>query len=79
MTDDQFTNRNLSEDEDVIAKTINHLRLSDPENAIREYAIGFLKFMERAVYQIEKQHDLNYDDFLLQYKKSQQDIIDLPD
>lgn len=79
MTDDQFTNRHLSQDDDVIAKTINHLRLSDPENANREYAIGFLKFMERAAFQIEKQRDLNWEDFLLEYKKSQQDIIDLPD
>lgn len=68
---DIFKDRHLSEDENTIEKTINYLKLNDPENANRDYAIGFLKFMERVAFQIEKKQDLNFDDFLREFKKSE--------
>ena len=37
----------LHEDEEAIQKTIHYLELHDPDNANREYAVGFLKFMSR--------------------------------
>lgn len=68
---DVFKDRHLYEDEDTIEKTINYLRLNDPENANREYAIGFLKFMQRFAFHAEKVKDFSYDDFLREYKKSE--------
>ena len=47
MDSDLFKNRNLADDEETIAKTINYLKLNDPENANRDYAIGFLGYMQR--------------------------------
>jgi len=67
---DIFNDRHLSENEDTIASTINYLKLNDPENANRDYAIGFFKYMERVAFQVEKKQDLNYDDFLKEYQKS---------
>ena len=79
MNDDIFKDRHLSDDEETIEKTINYLKLNDPENANRDYAIGFLRFMERVAFQIEKKQDLNYDDFLREFKKSEQNNSDLTD
>jgi hypothetical protein len=67
---DIFNDRHLSENEDTIASTINYLKLNDPDNANRDYAVGFLKYMERVAFQVEKKQDLNYDDFLKEYKES---------
>ncbi len=64
-----FQDRHLYEDEKTIEKTLNYLKLNDPENANREYAIGFLKFMQRFAFQAEKVKDFKYDDFLKEYKK----------
>ena len=60
MNDDIFKDRHLSEDEETIEKTINYLKLNDPENANRNYAIGFLRVMERVAFQIEKKQDLGH-------------------
>ena len=79
MSDDIFKDRHLSEDEETIEKTINYLKLNDPENANRDYAIGFLRFMESVAFLIEKKQDLNYDDFLREFKKSEQNNSDLTD
>lgn len=67
-----FKDRHLSEDEETIAKAINYLELHDPSNANRDFAVGFLKFMERVAFKIEQKSDLNYDDFLDQFKKSRE-------
>lgn len=79
MNDDIFKDRHLSEDEITIEKTIDYLKLNNPENANRDYAVGFLKFMERVAFQIEEKQDLNYDDFLREFEKSKQDNSDLAD
>ena len=67
---DTFKDRHLYEDEETIEKTLNYLKLNDPKNANRDYAIGFLKFMQRFAFQAEKVKDFKYDDFLKEYKKS---------
>lgn len=66
---DIFSDRNLSEDENTIEKTLNYLRLNDRANANREYAVGFLKFMQRFAFHAEKVKDFKYDDFFKEYKK----------
>lgn len=66
---DIFKDRNLHQDEETIEKTLNYLRLNDPENANREYAVGFLKYMERFAFHAEKVKDFNYDDLFKEYKK----------
>lgn len=68
---DIFKDRHLYEDKETIEKTLNYLRLNDPENANRDYAIGFLKFMQRFAFHAEKVNDFNYDDFLKKYKESE--------
>lgn len=68
---DMFNNRHLSEDEAAIKSAIVYLEFHDPENANRNYAIGLLKYMERVAFHIEKQQDLNFDDFLREFKKSE--------
>ncbi len=70
---DIFKNKHLYEDEETIVKTINYLKLNDPKNANREYAIGFLKFMQRFAFHAEKVGELNYDDFFEKYKQSRND------
>jgi hypothetical protein len=67
-----FTDRNLHKDEATIEKTLRYLKLNDPGNANREYAVGLLKFMERFAFHAEKENDFNYDEFLDKYKASQQ-------
>lgn len=44
--EDTFKNLHLYEDEETIQKTLRYLEIHDPENATRDYAIGFLKFMQ---------------------------------
>ena len=51
---DIFKDKHLYQDEETIVKTVNYLKLNDPENANREYAIGFLKFMQRFAKKKEK-------------------------
>lgn len=75
MDSDLFKNRNLADDEETIAKTINYLKLNDPENATRDYAVGFLGYMQRVAYGVEKRQDLNMDDFLAEFKKSHTDSL----
>lgn len=70
---DVFKDRHLYEDEEVIEKTINYLRLNDPENANRDYAIGFLKFMQRFAFVAEKSEGFDFDKFFDKYKKSQEE------
>ena len=67
---DTIKNLHLYEDEETIQKMIHYLELHDPENANREYAVGFLKFMQRFAHVASKDEGFDMDDFLDRYKKS---------
>jgi ribosomal protein L22 len=69
---DPFHDRHLYEDEDAIASTIKHLSFSDPENANRDYAVAFLKFMQRVAFSAEKTEGLDYEKLFELFKKSEQ-------
>ena len=68
--EDTFKDLRLYEDEETIQKTLRYLEIHDPENATREYAIGFLKFMQRFAHVASKTKGFDMDDFLDRYKKS---------
>ena len=68
--EDTFKNLRLYEDEETIQKTLRYLEIHDPENATREYAIGFLKFMQRFAHVASKTEGFDMDDLLDRYKKS---------
>ena len=46
--EDTFKNLHLYEDEETIQKTLRYLEIHDPENATRDYAIGFPSKIGRA-------------------------------
>lgn len=68
--EDTFKDLRLYEDEETIQKTLRYLEIHDPENATREYAIGFLKFMQRFAHVASKTERFDMDDLLDRYKKS---------
>lgn len=68
--EDTFKNLRLYEDEETIQKTLRYLEIHDPENATREYAIGFLKFMQRFAHVASKTERVDPEEFLEKYKKS---------
>lgn len=68
--EDTFKDLRLYEDEETIQKTLRYLEIHDPENVTREYAIGFLKFMQRFAHVASKTEGFDMDDFLDRYKKS---------
>lgn len=68
--EDTFKDLRLYEDEETIQKTLRYLEIHDPENATREYAIGFLKFMQHFAHVASKTEGFDMDDFLDRYKKS---------
>lgn len=68
--EDTFKNLHLYEDEETIQKTLRYLEIHDPENATRDYAIEFLKFMQRFAHIASKTEGFDMDDFLDRYKKS---------
>ena len=63
-------NLHLYEDEETIQKMIHYLELHDPENVNHEYAVGFLKFMQRFAHVASKTEGFDMDDFLDRYKQS---------
>lgn len=63
-------NLHLYEDEETIQKMIHYLELHDPENVNHEYAVGFLKFMQRFAHVASKTEGFDMDDFLDRYKES---------
>ncbi len=69
---DPFHDRHLYEDEDAIASALSYLKVSDPENANRDYAVAFLKFMQRFAFHAEKTEGFDYDKLFEQFKKSEQ-------
>ncbi len=64
-----FNDRNLEENEEVIAKTLNYLKYHDPKNANREYAIGLLKFAKRTG-QAMADKGVDFEEFVDLYNKS---------
>ena len=67
--EDTFKDLHLYEDEETIQKTLRYLEIHDPENATREYAIGFLKFMQRFAHFASKSESFDFEGFLEKYKK----------
>lgn len=67
--EDTLKDLHLYEDEEAIQKTLRYLEIHNPENATRDYAIGFLKFMQRFAHIASKSEGFNLDDFLDRYKK----------
>jgi hypothetical protein len=65
-----FNDRNLADNEEVIAKTINHLKYNDPANANREYAIGLLKRMQRVAKDMADKSPLSFEEFIDRYNQS---------
>ena len=66
--EDTFKNLHLYEDEETIQKTIRYLELHDPDNANREYAVGFLKFMQRFAHVASKAEGFDLEKFLREYE-----------
>lgn len=67
--EDTFKDLHLYEDEETIQKTLHYLEIHDPENATRDYAIGFLKFMQRFAHVASKTEGVDFEEFLEKYKK----------
>ena len=68
--EETIKNLHLYEDEETIQKTIYYLELHDPENANREYAVGFLKFMQRFAHIASRSEGFDFERFLERYKES---------
>lgn len=66
---DTIKDLHLCEDEETIQKTIHHLELHDPENADREYAVGFLKFMQRFAHVASRSKGFDLEGLLKKCKK----------
>ena len=66
--EDTFKNLHLYEDEETIQKTLRYLEIHDPENATRDYAIGFLEFMQRFAHVASRSEGLDFEGFLKEYK-----------
>lgn len=69
---DPFHDRHLYEDEDAINSALNYLKINHPDDANRDYAIAFLKFMQRFAFHAEKTEGIDYDKLFEQFKKSEQ-------
>lgn len=65
-----FNDRNLAENEEVIAKAVNYLKFNDPKNANREYAVGLLRFMQRTAKSVAAKNTLSFEEFVERYNKS---------
>lgn len=66
--EDTIKDLHLYEDEEAIQKTIHYLELHDPDNANREYAVGFLKFMQRFAHVASKVEGFDLEKFLKEYE-----------
>lgn len=66
--EDTIKNLHLYEDEETIQKTIHYLELHDPDNANREYAVGFLRFMQRFAHVASKSEGFDFEASLEKYK-----------
>lgn len=68
-----FDDRNLADNEEVIERTINHLKYTDPANANREYAIGLLKRMQRTAKTMADASKLSFEEFVDRCNQLQKD------
>ena len=66
--EDTFKNLHLYEDKETIQKTLRYLEIHDPENATRDYAIGFLKFMQRFAHVASRSEGFDFEKFLKEYQ-----------
>ena len=66
--EDTIKDLHLYEDEETIQKTIHYLELHDPDNANREYAVGFLKFMQRFAHVASRSEGFDFEKLLKEYK-----------
>lgn len=66
--EDTIKDLHLYEDEETIQKTIHYLELHDSDNANREYAVGFLKFMQRFAHVASRSEGFDFEKFLKEYK-----------
>lgn len=64
-----FEDRNLAENEEVIAKTIKYLEYRDPANANREYAVGLLKKMQHVAESLADKSALSFEEFVDHYNR----------
>ena len=71
--EDTIKDLHLYEDEETIQKTIHYLELRDPDNANREYAVGFLKFMQRFAHVASRSESFDFKKFLEKYEKQDSD------
>lgn len=67
--EDTIKDLHLYEDEETIQKTIHYLELHNPENANHEYAVGFLKFMQRFAHVASRNKGFDPEELLKKYKK----------
>lgn len=68
--DTDFNDRNLAENEVVIAKAINYLKYYNPANANREYAIGMLKRMQIVAKPLADGSEFDFEEFVKNYNES---------
>lgn len=66
--EDTIKDLHLYEDEETIQKTIHYLELHDPDNANHEYAVRFLKFMQRFAHITSRSDGFDFEKFLKEYK-----------
>ena len=77
--EDAFKDLRLYEDEETIQKTLRYLEIHNPENATRDYAIGFLKFMQRFAHIASKTGGFDLEKFLKKYDKQKYEGQQAPD
>lgn len=65
-----FRDRDLAGNEEAIEKTLNYLRHTDPANANREYAMGFLRFMQSAAKKAASASPLSFEEYVARYNAS---------
>ena len=70
--EDIIKNFHLYEDGETIQKTIHYLGLHDPDNANHEYAVGFLKFMQRFARVASKNEGFDFEGFLEKYRSAKE-------
>lgn len=62
-----FNDRNLAESEEAIEKVVNYFKFTNPAKANREYAIGFLRFMQHYAKKIADKNTRSFEDFVEMY------------
>lgn len=68
-----FDDRNLADNEEVIAKAITYLKYKDPKNANREYAVRLVKRMQSVAKTAADGSKMTFEEFVDQYNELQED------